>query len=72
MAEPISENKSQSRSSRARPDGLARAGNTGGAGPVRRITSAELLGAASQIVIEHAGQEYRLCKTRNGKLILVK
>jgi hemin uptake protein HemP len=38
----------------------------------RRYTSEQLLGSATQIVIEHAGQEYRLCRTRNGKLILVK
>ena len=37
-----------------------------------RITSKALLGAARDLVIEHAGQEYRLHLTRNDKLILTK
>ncbi len=43
-----------------------------GAGPVRRIDSRELLGAAAEIEIEHAGQIYRLRRTSLGKLILTK
>ena len=35
-----------------------------------RVTSRELLGDAEEIVIEHAGRDYRLRHTRNGKLIL--
>jgi hemin uptake protein HemP len=37
---------------------------------VRRVSSSELLGAAHCLVIEHGGREYRLTRTRNGKLIL--
>jgi hemin uptake protein HemP len=37
-----------------------------------RFQSAELLGAAREVVIEHAGEEYRLRLTRQGKLILTK
>ena len=40
--------------------------------PVRRIPSLELLGAAAEIEIEHAGQIYRLRRTSLGKLILTK
>lgn len=38
----------------------------------QRFHSAELLGKAREIVIEHAGEEYRLRLTRQGKLILTK
>lgn len=37
-----------------------------------RFQSAELLGTAREVVIEHAGEEYRLRLTRQGKLILTK
>jgi hemin uptake protein HemP len=37
---------------------------------LRYIDSEALLGADRAIVIMHAGREYRLCMTRNGKLIL--
>lgn len=37
-----------------------------------RARSAELLGSHGELIIEHAGQEYRLRRTRNGKLILTK
>ncbi|MGZ5051949.1 MAG: hemin uptake protein HemP [Methylobacter sp.] len=40
--------------------------------PRLRLQSAELFGSAREIVIEHAGQEYRLRLTRQGKLILTK
>lgn len=40
--------------------------------PVSRISSRRLLGDAREIRIEHQGQIYRLCCTRNGKLILTK
>ena len=36
----------------------------------RRVTSASLLQGHRQIVIEHAGREYRLHLTSKGKLIL--
>jgi len=38
--------------------------------PVARVSSHDLLGAAGQIVITHAGRDYRLRITQNGKLIL--
>jgi hemin uptake protein HemP len=34
------------------------------------VTSAELLGAARELLILHAGRQYRLLLTQNGKLIL--
>jgi hemin uptake protein HemP len=37
-----------------------------------RFYSTELFGNAHEIVIEHAGEEYRLRLTRQGKLILTK
>jgi hemin uptake protein HemP len=38
----------------------------------KTITSAELFGKLREIVILHAGEEYRLRITSNGKLILTK
>ena len=35
-----------------------------------RVESARLLGRARELVILHAGREYRLRVTQNGKLIL--
>jgi hemin uptake protein HemP len=35
-----------------------------------RVRSEALLGPRGEIVIEHAGREYRLRQTRSGKLIL--
>ena len=40
--------------------------------PRPRLHSEELFGTAREIVIEHAGDEYRLRLTRQGKLILTK
>lgn len=40
--------------------------------PQARLQSKELFGRAQEIVIEHAGDEYRLRLTRQGKLILTK
>lgn len=37
-----------------------------------RINSGRLLSGGNELVIEHAGQEYRLRLTRNDKLILTK
>ena len=37
-----------------------------------RIDSRRLMSGANELVIEHAGQEYRLRLTRNDKLILTK
>lgn len=39
-------------------------------GPVPRVRSNELLNDGMQLIIEHAGREYRLRVTSNGKLIL--
>lgn len=38
----------------------------------QRLHSAELFGTGREVVIEHAGEEYRLRLTRQGKLILTK
>jgi hemin uptake protein HemP len=38
--------------------------------PIRRIESSELLDNAGELIIIHAGREYRLRVTANGKLIL--
>jgi hemin uptake protein HemP len=38
----------------------------------QRIASMQLLAGGNELVIEHAGQEYRLRLTRNDKLILTK
>lgn len=44
-----------------------------GKGALRRaVTSSELLGNARELIIEHAGEEYRLRITSNEKLILTK
>jgi hemin uptake protein HemP len=36
----------------------------------RRVRSRDLFDGAQQLVIEHAGQEYLLLITRNGRLLL--
>ena len=38
----------------------------------RTITSLELMGDGSEVIIEHAGEEYRLSITKQAKLILTK
>ncbi len=38
----------------------------------KRFHSPDLFGAANELVIEHAGEEYRLRITSKGKLILTK
>ncbi|MDO9140208.1 MAG: hemin uptake protein HemP [Methylobacter sp.] len=38
----------------------------------QRLQNSTLLGSAHEVVIEHAGGEYRLRLTRQGKLILTK
>jgi len=42
------------------------------AGPRRRLQSQNLLGGEEEVIIEHGGQEFRLRKTRQDKLILTK
>lgn len=39
---------------------------------LRHVSSAELIGDARELRIEHAGEEYRLRITSKGKLILTK
>ena len=39
-------------------------------GEPNRVSSAALLGAHKELVIEHNGREYRLRLTQSGKLIL--
>jgi hemin uptake protein HemP len=56
-----------------RPPGRVEVPAVTGSQPVRqRLHSAELFGTAREVVIEHAGEEYRLRLTRQGKLILTK
>ena len=38
----------------------------------RIITSLELMGSGNELIIEHAGEEYRLRITKQEKLILTK
>lgn len=40
--------------------------------PVRQLTAAEIFAGSKEVIIEHAGQRYRLRITRSGKLILTK
>jgi hemin uptake protein HemP len=40
------------------------------AAAVQRVRSAALLGEKGELIIEHAGREYRLRQTSTGKLIL--
>jgi hemin uptake protein HemP len=56
-------------------NGAPKAANRPNTGPnpgknAGRVTSEALLGAAGELVIIHAGREYRLRLTQNGKLIL--
>ncbi len=39
---------------------------------VPRISSEELLGSRSRLIIVHDGEEYQLTRTSRGKLILTK
>jgi hemin uptake protein HemP len=39
-------------------------------GDILRVSSQTLLGKRGEIIIEHAGREYRLRRTSTGKLIL--
>ncbi len=57
---------SQSSSSAAMPKAEA------GAVAIRRVAVDELLGGKREVVLLHAGEEYRLRVTSNGKLILTK
>lgn len=53
------------------PDPAPRAGFVvGRSTAVRRIDARDLLGEARELLIVHAGREYRLRVTANGKLIL--
>lgn len=38
----------------------------------RTVKSADLFGEAKTVLISHAGEQYRLIKTKNGKLLLQK
>lgn len=44
----------------------------GPAGEPRTVNSATLLGPNREVRIVHEGETYRLCRTRQGKLILTK
>ncbi|HEY1327153.1 MAG TPA: hemin uptake protein HemP [Casimicrobiaceae bacterium] len=52
------------------PPAAPRAAQTTARQPVARVSSRDLLGASGELVIAHAGREYRLRITQNGKLIL--
>lgn len=41
-------------------------------GDIRTVSSADLLGAGGELIIEHTGHSYRLRITSKGKLILTK
>jgi hemin uptake protein HemP len=58
----------------AAPARSLRAQPAGGSatGPVRCITSAQILGGETVVEIEHDGMRYRLRQTSLGKLILTK
>ena len=51
---------------------IAVANKTSVVTPVARLKSSDLLRAGRELVIEHNGQEYRLIRTSNNKLLLVK
>ena len=58
--------------SATRPQTTDAGGNTPIAAGRHTIQSADLLGGATTVEIEHLGQTYRLQTTRAGKLILTK
>lgn len=47
-------------------------GGTGNKRIRRSITSRDLMGEAKELIIHHAGEEYRLMITKQAKLILTK
>lgn len=57
----------------SRPSSLDDAASTArAAATLPRHASRDLVGSANVAIIEHAGEEYRLRVTSNGKLILTK
>lgn len=46
--------------------------SAGAAGATKRVDSCSLLSGQRELIIEHAGSEYRLRRTQNDKLILTK
>lgn len=53
--------------------GAPRASRSTPAAPApRRVRSRELFGSGREVRIDHEGVEYRLTRTRQGKLILTK
>ncbi|MCR4346346.1 MAG: hemin uptake protein HemP [Sulfuricaulis sp.] len=58
----------QLRARKAEPDRAVALPSDGGRAP--RVRSNELLNNGEQLIIEHAGREYCLRVTSNGKLIL--
>jgi hemin uptake protein HemP len=53
------------------PDGEERR-RSADAGGSRRVKVSDLLRGGREVILEHAGQDYRLRVTSNGKLILTK
>lgn len=60
------------RRDRRAPDEERTASPPGGSCAPRRVRSADLLKDARELIIEHAGDAYRLRVTAQGKLILTK
>ncbi|MGH8472545.1 MAG: hemin uptake protein HemP [Gammaproteobacteria bacterium] len=58
--------------SERRPSALEGSGTPAPAPPKRRLASDDLLAGRDEVIIEHAGQEYHLRRTRAGKLLLTK
>ena len=56
----------------AQPRLLCHLEATPSAAQARRLKSADLFGAAREVMIDHGNETYRLRKTRLGKLILTK
>ena len=53
-------------------DATPAAGGRAAKAAPQRLQSRELFGAAQEVIIEHAGETYRLRCTSKGKLILTK
>jgi hemin uptake protein HemP len=67
---PESDQRSDTNPGRCRPG--TRSLDLSAAKSRERIDSARLLGGGRELLIDHAGEEYRLRLTRNDKLILTK
>jgi hemin uptake protein HemP len=64
--------KEDAMEAQSRGTGRKPAGPEAAPPPRPHTTSARLMGGARELIIEHAGEEYRLRITGKGKLILTK